>query len=79
MRKLYPSQIRYLKLNPTITFRMKKEEKDNIGKAQDLTKANGIRYYEFWYGKEGELGERDKRELAAKEKEAGIRQSLKKS
>ncbi len=30
MRKLYPSQIRYLKLNPTITFRMKKEEKERI-------------------------------------------------
>ena len=30
MRKLYPSQIRYLKENPTITFRMKKEEKDRI-------------------------------------------------
>ena len=30
MRKLYPSQIRYLKENPTITFRMKKEEKERI-------------------------------------------------
>lgn len=30
MRKLYPSQIRYLKENPTITFRMKKKEKEKI-------------------------------------------------
>jgi len=30
MRKLYPSQIRYLKENPTITFRMKNEEKERI-------------------------------------------------
>ena len=30
MRKLYPSQIKYLKKNPTITFRMKKKEKDRI-------------------------------------------------
>lgn len=48
---------------------IKKGEKDSIGKAQDLTKANAIRYYEYWYGKEGEMGERDKRELTAKEKE----------
>ena len=30
MRKLYPSQIRYLKENPTITFRMKKNEQERI-------------------------------------------------
>ena len=30
MRKLYPYQIRYLKENPTITFRMKKDEKERI-------------------------------------------------
>ncbi len=30
MRKLYPSQIRYEKNNPTITFRMKKQEKERI-------------------------------------------------
>jgi len=41
------------------------EEVKNIGEAQDLTKANAIRYWEYWYGKEGS-GERDKRE--AKEK-----------
>lgn len=44
------------------------EETKNIGEWQNLTKAQGIKYYEYWYGKEGELGERDKRELAAKEK-----------
>ena len=30
MRKKYPSQIRYEKNNPTITFRMSKEEKERI-------------------------------------------------
>ena len=48
---------------------IKKAEKDNIGKAQDLTKIQASKYWEYWYGKEGELGERDKRELAAKQKE----------
>ncbi|MHA1420446.1 MAG: OB-fold nucleic acid binding domain-containing protein, partial [Candidatus Heimdallarchaeaceae archaeon] len=48
---------------------IKKEEVKSIGKAQDLTKADGIRYWEYWYGKEGELGERKKRELEAKDTE----------
>ena len=38
MRKLYPSKIRYLNENPTITFRMKKEEKKRI---QQMAKASG--------------------------------------
>jgi len=46
-----------------------KKEVENIGKADKLTKAQGIKYWDYWYGKEEELGERDKRELAAKEKE----------
>ena len=48
---------------------MTKEEVKSIGKADKLTKAQGIKYWDYWYGKEGEMGERDKRELAAKEKE----------
>jgi len=46
-----------------------KEEVKKIGKADKLTKAQGIRYWEYWYGKDQGLGERDKRELEAKEKE----------
>lgn len=38
MRKKYPSQIRYEKNNPTITIRMKKEEKEKI---QQLTQKAG--------------------------------------
>lgn len=38
MRKLYPSQIKYLKNNPTITFRMKKEEKEKI---KQMSKKSG--------------------------------------
>lgn len=45
---------------------IKKGEVKNIGKAQDLTKANAIKYYDYWYGEDGE---RNKRELEAKEKE----------
>ncbi|GAH09132.1 unnamed protein product, partial [marine sediment metagenome] len=48
---------------------IKKEEVKNIGKADKLTKAQGIKYWDFWYGKEGEIGERDKREIEAKGKE----------
>jgi len=46
-----------------------KEEIKSIGKADKLTKANAIRYWDYWYGSKEKLGERDKRELAAKEKE----------
>ena len=48
---------------------IKEGEVKNIGEWQSLTKANGIRYWDYWYGKEGEMGERDKRELEAKDKE----------
>lgn len=46
------------------------KEKEGIGDWQVLTKTRAIAMWEAWYGKEGELGERDKRELAAKEKES---------
>ena len=46
-----------------------KEEVKKIGKADKLTKAQGIRYWDYWYGKDEELGERDKREIEAKDKE----------
>ena len=48
---------------------IKEGEVKNIGEWQDLTKAQAIRYWNYWYGKEEEVGERDKRELEAKEKE----------
>jgi flagellar biosynthesis/type III secretory pathway protein FliH len=37
MRKKYPSQIRYEKNNPTITFRMTKEEKERIEQMAAVT------------------------------------------
>jgi len=48
---------------------IKKDEVKNMIKADKLTKAQGIKYWDYWYGKDEELGERDKRELAAKEKD----------
>jgi len=46
-----------------------KEERDGIGEPENLTKSRAMAMWERWYGKEGEMGERDKRELEAKEKE----------
>jgi len=46
-----------------------KEEVAKIGDLKDLTKINASRYISYWFGNDGEMGERDKRELEAKEKE----------
>ena len=45
-----------------------KEEAEGIGKPEDLTKSRAFTMWEKWYGKEGELGERDRREMTANEK-----------
>lgn len=45
-----------------------KEEAEGIGKPEDLTKSRAFAMWEKWYGKEGELGERDRREMTANEK-----------
>jgi predicted transcriptional regulator len=33
---MYPSQVRYLKKNPVVSFRLKKEEKEKLDKIADL-------------------------------------------
>ena len=50
---------------------IKPEEVEAIGKADKLTRTKAMKYWDYWYGKtdSDELGERDKRELIAKEKE----------
>ena len=46
-----------------------KEEVDNIGKPENLTKARAFKMWGYWFGNDGTMGERDKRELEAQEKE----------
>jgi len=57
---------------------IKTKEIENIGKPENLTKKDAIKYWEYWYGKDKHtLGERDKRELADKEKKAKEENPLK--
>lgn len=44
-------------------------EVKNIGDLNTLTKVNANKYISYWFGNDGTLGERDKRELSAKAKE----------
>ena len=44
-------------------------EVKNIGDLNLLTKVNANKYISYWFGNDGTLGERDKRELSAKAKE----------
>ena len=48
---------------------MTEEEKEGIGDWKDLTKSRAFKMLEKWYGTKETLGERDKRELEAKNKE----------
>ena len=45
------------------------KEVKNIGDLNTLTKVNANKYISYWFGNDGTMGERDKRELEAQEKE----------
>ena len=47
---------------------IKKEEVENIGDLNVLTKDNASKYISYWFGDDAKLGERDKREITANEK-----------
>ena len=55
------------------------EEIEKIGEPDKLSKEKASEWLSWWWGKDDELGERDKREIAKKEEETPLRKHLKSS